>query len=82
MRYKIDNNKIEEGFIEALKAKINSLEEKLNNAASKSEIQETINEYLECERVAKTFLIPTDQYQNILLSHERELKQKYGIKLL
>ncbi len=82
MRYKVDGDLLEKGIIQALRSKINQLESVLEDSGNRNVAPRVaVDEYLQTQTVAKSFLIDTTIYDDILLKHATELKRRYGIEV-
>ncbi len=82
MTYKIDFDLLEKGIKEALKVKINQLESLLEDSGNRNvDPKVAVEEYLQTRDVAKSFLVETIFYDDILLKHSQELKRRYGIEI-
>ena len=80
MKYQIDRDKIENGLVEALKAKVNQLELALEGNPN-IDIKVAVKEYQQTSEVARSFLIGTQEYDNFLIEKSKELKQRFRIDI-
>jgi hypothetical protein len=78
--YKVNDDLLEAGLKEALKAKVNQLESAIENG-SKSIVEVAVNEYSQTREVARSFLVSTALYDEYLLEKSKELKQRFGIQI-